>query len=248
MRSVIVIPARFRSSRFPGKPLALLLGKPMILWVAELAAKAIGKENVYVATDDNRIAETVLAAGFEVVMTSSTCLTGTDRLAEAARKIDADIYINVQGDEPVASANDIKRVEQYKRNNMDVVVNCFSYLNDGEDPHNINLPKVITTENNKLIYMSRIALPGYKDLICKPKRYKKQICIYAFTLKQLELFSEFGRKSVIERAEDIEILRFLDLGVDVDMLEVDAGSVAVDVPDDIAKVEAVMAQEGFQGR
>ena len=95
MRVIIVIPARYRSSRFPGKPLVKLLGKPMIIWVAELSAKAVGKENVYIATDDSKIQKTVIQMGYNVVMTSENCLTGTDRLAEVAKKIEADIYINV---------------------------------------------------------------------------------------------------------------------------------------------------------
>src|SRR5690606_27506517 len=103
MRTVVIIPARFASSRYPGKPLVPLLGKPMILWVAELSAKAVGLENVYIATEDNRIAEVVVAAGFQAVMTSGRALTGTDRLAEAAEQIEADIFINVQGDEPLVN-------------------------------------------------------------------------------------------------------------------------------------------------
>ncbi len=113
MRTVVLIPARYSSSRFPGKPLVKLLGKPMILWVAELACKAVDKNDVFVATDDSRIAEVVESAGFGVVMTSDSCLTGTDRLAEAAAKIDADIFINVQGDEPLASADDILKIADY---------------------------------------------------------------------------------------------------------------------------------------
>ena len=97
MKSVVIIPARYKSSRFPGKPLVHLLGKPMILWVSELSAQAVGKENVYIATDDERISKVVTTAGFNAIMTSEQCLTGTDRLAEAANRIQADIYINVQG-------------------------------------------------------------------------------------------------------------------------------------------------------
>ena len=107
MKTVIIIPARFKSSRFPGKPLTSILGKPMILWVAEICAKALPIEFVYIATDDLRIKEVVEEAGFNVVMTSKKALTGTDRIADAANQIDADIYINVQGDEPLLDPNDI---------------------------------------------------------------------------------------------------------------------------------------------
>lgn len=163
MRSVVIIPARYSSSRFPGKPLVGLLGKPMILWVAELSANAIGASNVYVATDDLRIAEVVNNAGFQTVMTSSNALTGTDRLAEAADKIDADIFINVQGDEPLACPEDITKVRDEKIKNINSVINGFSWISVNEDPYNINIPKVVTNEKSELIYMSRVALPGYKD-------------------------------------------------------------------------------------
>ena len=115
MKTIVVIPARFQSSRFPGKPLTPLLGKPMILWVAELSAKAVGDKNVFVATDDERITEVVTSAGYQVVMTTSDALTGTDRLAEVAQKIKADIYINVQGDEPLVDPQDIVKVIEEKK-------------------------------------------------------------------------------------------------------------------------------------
>lgn len=236
MRSVVLIPARYKSSRFPGKPLTPLLGKPMILWVSELSAKAVGRENVYVATEDSRIFDVVEAAGFNAVMTSDQALTGTDRLAEAAEKIDADVYINVQGDEPVLDPSDILKIRDRKFENMGSVVNGFCWISGHEDPHNVNLPKVITDESDKLVYMSRCALPGFKDQKNAPGGYKKQVCIYAFTKQELLAFKEFGRKSQLEHCEDIEILRFLELGITISMVETMGGSLAVDVPDDIPPV------------
>ncbi|MDA8946772.1 3-deoxy-manno-octulosonate cytidylyltransferase [Luminiphilus sp.] len=243
MRAVVIIPARFASSRFPGKPLVHLLAKPMILWVAELSAESVGFENVYVATEDKRIAEVVLAAGFQVIMTSERALTGTDRLAEAAANIEADIFINVQGDEPLVNPSDIARICDVKAANMDAVVNCYSWLSDEENPKNVNLPKVITNEANELIYMSRTALPGHKDPDNAPARYKKQVCIYAFTADELEAFRNFGRKSELEQFEDIEILRFLEFGKRVLMIEAQEGSLAVDVPEDVAGVEAALKRK-----
>lgn len=242
MRSVVVIPARYGSSRYPGKPLVNLLNKPLILWVAELSAKAVRAENVYVATDDDRIEKVVVDAGFQVVRTSSDVLTGTDRLAQAAEKIDADIYINVQGDEPLVDPKDILKVRDKKLNNMENVINGFSYVSTKEDPHSVNIPKVIANEKNELIYMSRIALPGYKDKKEAPKRYKKQVCIYAFTKQELQDFYNFGRKSNLEQCEDIEILRFLELGKTIKLVETQPGSLAVDVPEDVKKVEAVLRE------
>lgn len=246
MRTVVLIPARYASSRYPGKPLVNLLGKSMIIWVADLSAKAVGADNVYVATEDERIADLVVKAGYQAVMTSSSALTGTDRLAEAAETIDADVYINVQGDEPLADPIDILKVRDAKLANMDDVINGMSWVGEGEDPHSVNIPKVITNENNELIYMSRVALPGFKDAKCAPARYKKQVCIYGFTRDELKAFRAFGRKSELEHSEDIEILRFLELGKTIRMIETQPGSLAVDVPEDVAKVEAALRrkQEG----
>ena len=240
MRSVVVIPARYASSRFPGKPLVPLLEKPMIIWVAELSALAVGSQNVYVATENESIFELVTAAGFNAIMTSDSALTGTNRLAEAAATIDADIFINVQGDEPLADPLDITKIIGQKKAHPDYIINGFSWISDKEDPHSVNIPKVITTEANKLVYMSRNALPGYKDLKNAPVRYKKQVCIYAFTRNELLEFKNFGRKSELENAEDIEILRFLDIGKQVLMVETAPGSLAVDVPEDVVGVEMAL--------
>ena len=245
MRTVIVIPARYGSSRYLGKPLIPLLGKPMILWVAELSARALSNENVYVATDDRRIADIVENAGFRAIMTASNCLTGTDRIAEAACQIKADIYINVQGDEPLVDPLDIINVRNAKLNNMNAIVNGFSWITPLEDPQNINIPKVVTNELNELLYISRAAIPGFKDTECAPDLYKKQICIYAFTGEELAAFRDFGRKSTLEIIEDIEILRFLELGKTIQMVETKPGSLAVDIPEDVPKVEMALQIAGY---
>ncbi|TPV55123.1 3-deoxy-manno-octulosonate cytidylyltransferase [Aestuariibacter sp. GS-14] len=233
----VVIPARYESTRYPGKPLVKLLGKPMILWVAELSAKAVGNEHVYIATDDERIKIAVESAGFKVVMTGPA-LTGTDRLAEAAELITADIIVNVQGDEPLVDPDDIKKIANAKHQYPNMIINGFSYLNENEKPQNVNIPKVITTEENNLVYMSRLPIPGFKDLKNAPASYKKQVCIYAFNKSELKLFRDFGRKSTLEHSEDIEILRFLEFGTPIKMIETKPGSYAVDAPEDVAIVEA----------
>lgn len=245
MRSVVVIPARFGSSRYPGKPLVKLLGKPMILWVAELSELAVGHDNVYVATESKEIIEVVEAAGFQAVMTSTDALTGTDRLAEASLQIDADIFINVQGDEPLVDPNDILKVRDMKIQDISRVINGFSWVSESEDPNNVNIPKVITNEKNELVYMSRVALPGFKDAKNAPVRFKKQVCIYAFTKSELKDFKAFGRKSELENSEDIEILRFLELDKKIKMIETNPGSLAVDVPSDVVKVERAL-QDKFK--
>ena len=242
MRSVVLIPARYASSRYPGKPLVPLLGKPMILWVAELSEQAVGRENVYIATDDQRIADMVALSGFQPIMTSNNALTGTDRLAEASEQIEADIYINVQGDEPLVHPSDILKIRDAKLGTPNMIINGFSWISEQEDPNSINIPKVITTEDNTLVYMSRVALPGYKDAKHAPRRFKKQVCIYAFNRRELHEFHQFGRKSKLEQSEDIEILRFLELGKTIRMLETHPGSLAVDAPEDVPGVEAALAQ------
>lgn len=241
MKACVIIPARYASTRFPGKPLVSLLGKPMILWVAELSARAVGKEHVYVATEDSRIADVVANAGFTPLMTSTTALTGTDRIAEAASLVEYDIYVNVQGDEPLVNPVDIQRCIELKNNNPQVIVNGFSWISGNENPDNVNIPKVVMNECGEMIYISRALLPGFKDQKSAPSCYAKQVCIYGFDLKQLNRYLEFGRKSLLESHEDIEILRFLELGNKVLMFECSPGSLAVDVPEDIGKVEHALA-------
>ena len=240
MHACVVIPARYASSRYPGKPLVPLLGKPMVLWVAELSARAVGQEHVYVATEDERIADIVRAAGFSALMTSPDALTGTDRLAEAAQMIDYDIYVNVQGDEPLVEPEDIRRCIALKAERPGTIINGFCWIGPEEDATSVNIPKVITSEAGMMVYMSRVPLPGFKELQNAPARYMKQVCIYGFTREELAAYAGFGRKSTLEHAEDIEILRFVELGRQVFMYECRPGSLAVDVPEDVARVEAAL--------
>ena len=240
MKFVGIIPARYHSSRFPGKPLVMLNGKPMIIWVAERSSQSLGSDNVFVATDDNRIADCVHDYGFKAVMTSENALTGTDRLWEAAQQIDADIYINVQGDEPLLNPDDILKVIKTKEKFPGEVINCMCQIKPGEDAGNTNIPKVVTTEENRLVYMSRLPIPGSKSLENRPHIFWKQVCIYAFTRAELNAFAAFGRKSYLESFEDIEILRFLELGIPIRMVETSATSHAVDVPEDVPLVEAAL--------
>ena len=243
MKTIIIIPARYKSSRFPGKPLIQLLGKPMIQWVAELSAKAVGSQNVYIATDDDTIAQAVIQMGYQAVMTSESCLTGTDRLAEVAQKIEADIYINVQGDEPLVNPEDILNVIDVKKSYPNDVINGYAELGKDEDPNSVNIPKVIFTEqDNRLVYMSRQALPGFKDTKNAPATYYKQVCIYAFNRQELLDFGQYGRKSTLEHSEDIEIIRYLEWNQPIRMVKTRPGSLAVDVPEDVAKVEAALEE------
>jgi 3-deoxy-manno-octulosonate cytidylyltransferase (CMP-KDO synthetase) len=242
MKTIIVIPARYKSSRFPGKPLVNLLGKPMVQWVAELSARAVGAENVYIATDDSQIESAVLEMGYQVVMTSDQCLTGTDRLAEVAQKIEADIYINVQGDEPLVNPEDILKVIEAKKAYPNEVINGYAVIGESENPQSVNIPKVIFTEDKRLVYMSRQALPGFKEQKNAPIQYYKQVCIYAFNREELLAYGAFARKSILEHSEDIEIIRFLEWNQAVRMVETRPGSLAVDVFEDVAKVEVALQE------
>lgn len=241
MKIIGIIPARYKSSRFPGKPLTRILEKPMIIWVCEIVEKALGKENTYVATDDDRIRKVVTDYGFNVVLTSETCLTGTDRLWEVAQQIDADIYMNIQGDEPTLDPDEILRIAEIKQTYPDYIVNGMTKLSEYEDPHNVNIPKVLVNKFNDLIYMSRLAIPGLKSS-GKPIYYK-QVCIYAFNYEELKTYGSCTKKAEYEKFEDIEILRFFDLGKKIKMVETKASSLAVDIPEDVQAVENALLKK-----
>lgn len=240
MKTIIVIPARYQSSRFPGKPLIDIQGKPMIGWVAELSVKVVGIENVYIATDNEKIAQKVTELGYQVVITSDKCLTGTDRLAEFANQVTADIYVNVQGDEPLVNPDDIFNVIEAKKNYPNKVIAAYAIMSQNEDPHSVNIPKVIFNEQNEMIYMSRQVLPGFKDSKNTPKNYYKQVCIYAFNRQELLFFAQYGKKSILEQIEDIEILRFLEWKQSIYMVKTKHNSMSVDTPEDLIKVEKIM--------
>ena len=236
-RSVVIIPARYKSSRFPGKPLAKIKGKEMILHVAEKAEQAIGKENVYIATENQVIANLVKKSGYKVVLTSDSCLTGTDRVAEASREINVDIFINVQGDEPMIDPEDIKKVIHLKKNNPSHVINCMSQLHSDENSNDKKIPKVVCDLQDNLLYSSRNSIPTRKSE--DSKRIMKQVCIYAFSKEQLDKFYN-SSKTPLEFEEDIEIIRCLEKGIPVKMLKVNKVSYAVDYPEDVKIIEKML--------
>ena len=229
----VIIPARFKSSRFPGKPLALISGKEMILHVCEKAEAAVGKQHVYVATEDKRIAEVVNNAGFKFILTSDTCLTGTDRVAEASKELDYDIYVNLQGDEPLVNPKDIIAAIDLKKKNYNTVINCATKIVDPSEMESKSVPKMVFSDNDNLLYVSRSPVPGSKkEEVCG----FKQVCIYCFNSKELEIFTS-DEKTSNEFLEDIEILRFLEKEIPVKVLKLENASIAVDYPEDIRKVE-----------
>ncbi len=245
MKILGVIPARYKSTRFPGKPLAEIAGRPMVVRVAERAALVLGKENTIIATDDDRIYETAVHYGLQSIMTSPSAPTGTDRLAEVAQEVSADIYVNIQGDEPLVAPADIHRVVAEKIKHPHFVINAMARLRPDENPADLTIPKVVFNLNQELIYMSRLAIPGLKNPDEQVPEYWKQVCIYAFSAAELKAFAGTGCKSQLEKYEDIEILRFFDLGVRVKMVETSGVTIAVDLPEHVAKVEQFMKEAGI---
>ena len=240
---VAVIPARYASSRFPGKPLARILGVPLIVRVHRRVVDAIPSDQVVVATDDDRIRRVCESEGISVVMTPSDAATGTDRVHEAVRSLSADIILNVQGDEPLVDATAIREVIRAKRERPDLVVNAMSRITEDADILSANVPKVVTRADGRLVYMSRAPIPFVKRAGQVAEHFR-QVCIYAFNRTQLAAFAAAGGQSKLETPEDIEILRFLDLGIGVHMVTVGGSSIAVDVPEDIARVEVALTGTG----
>jgi len=193
-RTVIIIPARYGSSRYRGKPLVKILGRELVLRVADVCKKTIGEDNLYIATDSKKIANVVKNSNYKVVFTSTGCLTGTDRVAEATKKIVAKIYINVQGDEPLVNPKDIKAIITAKKKFPNHVICGYDKIHKLQNPKSSNLPKVVVNSKKELIYISRSLIPGSKNTI-ENKNYFKQVCIYAFNKNELKKFYSLKKKS-----------------------------------------------------
>ncbi len=235
---LIVIPARYNSSRFPGKPLAKIIDKTMIQMVWETCVKASTKENVVVATDDIRIIKHCQDIGMNYILTSKKCKTGTDRVIEVSKKIKYNFYINVQGDEPLISEKDIKKAIVSFNENKNHIINCMTKVVNVEEFKNINVPKVVINNNNELLYISRSPIPISKNN--KFQKAYKQVCIYCYPREILLLPNIFNKKGRIETIEDIEIIRFLELGYTIKMLELKKSTVAVDTPQDLYRVRKIV--------
>lgn len=235
MAPLVVIPARYESSRLPGKPLVPLCGVPMIVRTWRQCAKVLEPSRIVVATDDQRIEDVCTGHGIRVVRTSENCLTGTDRVAEVAESIEASTYINVQGDEPVFNPDDLgSLIAEAQRHPADVI-NGYCEISGEEQFRSPTVPKVVLRPDRRLLYMSRAAIPTGKDLGFR--RAHRQVCAYAFPREALQAFTSSRGKTPLEEIEDIEILRFLELGFEVRMIAMSDQSVAVDVPDDVQKAE-----------
>ena len=236
-RGAVVIPARYRSTRFPGKPLADIHGKSMIQHVYAACVEAVGKDLVYIATDSDLIKKEVESFDGNIIMTSEKCLTGTDRLAEVNEILELDFLVNVQGDEPMISPQNIKEIFNIMTQDSTSVLCCYCDV-DVEEKESPTVPKVVVSNSSKLLYISRSGIPFDKKLTSHASF--KQVCIYGFGRDHLKFYSSQLTKSPNEVFEDIEILRFLDFDIPVQMIKVSAGSYAVDTPEDLLRIRKLM--------
>jgi 3-deoxy-manno-octulosonate cytidylyltransferase (CMP-KDO synthetase) len=241
---LVVIPARFQSTRFPGKPLADLNGSPLIEHVWTHCCRAVDAANVVVATDDERIAAVARDFGAIVEMTSSDCLTGTDRVAEVASRHRADWYVNVQGDEPFVDPAAVQKVIEAARTAKEDVaaINTMSAITEESEFRSATVPKAVTDLRGRLLYMSRAAIPADKHLGFQTAF--RQVGLYAFRPSALVPYQPGAKKSPLEEIEDIEILRLLESGAHVRMVEVPASGIAVDTPEDLERAQAYIRERG----
>lgn len=195
-------------------------------------------DKIIVATDDQRIMDSCIQLGVDVELTSDKHLSGTDRVAEVAKRYDCDIIVNIQGDEPLLESNVIKTAVESLINDRSVdVVNLMTKINNPVDLINNTVPKVIVNDDSIGIFLSRSPIPYPKESI--DYDYYKQICVYAFRRVSLLKFTEYSR-SRNERIEDIEILRLIDNGIKVKFTEVRTDSIAVDTMKDYELVKQLM--------
>lgn len=238
---VVVIPARYESTRLPGKPLIDLEGKSLILRTYEQCMKAVDSSLIYVATDNELIKSHCESFKIKVIMTSANCLTGTDRVAEFAKHIIAKTYINVQGDEPLINPEDITKVIDFAKRFPEKIINGYTRITSNEEYINRSIPKLVFRPDGRLLYISRSPIPGNKNN--EFKKSWRQICVYAFPQKSLQHFASLNSKTILENDEDIEILRFLELGYEVRVIELSSNSIAVDTPEDANRVKEFLKNQ-----
>ncbi|HIF60559.1 MAG TPA: 3-deoxy-manno-octulosonate cytidylyltransferase [Rhodospirillales bacterium] len=242
MKVLGVIPARWASTRFPGKPLKQIAGKAMIHWVWDQTKKSAIISEVVIATDDKRIADYCRVNGLDFVMTSSSHPTGSDRLAEVADKISADVYVNVQGDEPLIEPEAIDAVTSCLLTAMDRGIELATGYIEKASEEQLDDPSIVhlvPSMDGCVITFTRLPVP-YP--LAETMQRTVHVGLYAFTRKALKLFSKLERGPV-ERAESIEVIRYLEHGYRIACVPVTPGSFGVDTPEDLVKVEAILRKK-----
>lgn len=237
MNFIAIIPARYQSTRFPGKPLAMLRNKPIIQWVYENASKAL--DEVWVATDDERIFEAVKNFGGKVTKTAASHRSGTDRCAEAARnlseKIDFDVVINIQGDEPFIKARQIEELMSCFNQKTEIAT-LIKKIDNTEELFNPNRPKVVIDKDDNALYFSRSPIPfarGEKEnswLLAAP--YWVHIGMYAYKKEVLQEITQLPH-GTLERVEALEQLRWLENGYKIKTAVTEHQSIGIDTPEDL---------------
>ena len=243
-----MLPARYGSTRFPGKPLAPIGGRPLIEWVYRRARELREARAVVVATDDARIAEAVRTFGGEVVMTRTDHATGTDRVAEVAAGLDCDVVLNLQGDEPLFDVDAVARMVALlgARTDFDITTACHN-IERPEDLVDANVVKVVTAPDGRALYFSRAAIPS-GALAAEPgaARARRHVGVYAFRRDALLRFAGLPR-TPLELSERLEQLRALEHGMAIGVVETSSHTVGVDVPEDVKSVEKLLAQTYTDG-
>lgn len=245
MKIVAIIPSRYQSSRFPGKPLAQICGKPMIQHVYENVKKVAALDAVYVATDDDRIYEAVEAFGGQVLMTSDKHTCGTDRLAECADILNLNddvLVLNIQGDEPMIRQEMVQDLIDAFDSDDVYMGTLKKAIDQEEEIGNPNVVKVITNVQGNAIYFSRYPIPFERD--GKKAKHYKHIGVYGYKTWFLKHYSKM-EKTGLEIAESLEQLRVIERGYQIRVNETKYQTVGVDTPEQLAQVEALMeAQNG----
>ena len=239
MKVIGVIPCRYGSMRFPGKPLALINDRPMMWHVYQRCLESDVLDEVYIATDDERIKTECNKLRLNVIMTHDRHLTGTDRVAEVAGIIKSDFYVNVQGDEPLIDPEAIKLVTNGIVHCADPLVqatNAFAPLNNPSDVIDTNVVKVITDKENNALAYSRQAIPFPK---AGSASFSRQLGLYAFKKSGLQIFSE-QLPQYLETVEGVEMYRLLEHGFRIKMIETNDDSVSVDTVDDLMRLQRIM--------
>jgi 3-deoxy-manno-octulosonate cytidylyltransferase (CMP-KDO synthetase) len=238
---LVVIPARYASSRFPGKALADLGGQTVLRRCFDQVNKVVDRQHIIIATDDERIADECRAHDMPFAMTSPACLTGTDRVAEVATQHSAEWFINVQGDEPFLDPEGLVAMLSAAASTAASVgvINAYSAIREESDFRSATVPKVVIDQSGRLLYISRGSIPTSKAFAFVEA--KRQIGLYAFRRDALTLFASRSQKTPLEEIEDIEILRFVELGVTVNMIEVDSVGIAIDTPEDLERARHYLA-------